>query len=376
MFRVPVQLLVHLADLPKLMRVISAAAAVALMPAFVALPTVSFASPDTPRPVAPRVVSTAIGGVDRSELMASSIAAAPTVARTLHEARRDAADRPAVLTSKRATARFTVAGVSWSRTSAVLAKDVSVKVRVKEDVGWTAWEPLAMPDDGPDSTTPEAAHARVGTTPLVTNGATGIQVRVDTTTGLVPADLKVSTIDPGTSPADNNLTQTATADSASAATVQPAIITRAQWGADEKLRRGTTYNSSVKAITIHHTAGTNDYTPEGAAAQVRGIYAYDTMGLGWDDIAYNFLVDKWGRVYEGRAGSITKAVRGAHAMGFNVDTMGISAMGNYDTAAAPAVMVEAMGKVAGWKLSQYGADPLGKVVLTSQVGSGAKSARR
>ncbi|EBF6878342.1 cold-shock protein, partial [Salmonella enterica subsp. enterica serovar Saintpaul] len=105
--------------------------------------------------------------------------------------------------------------------------------------------------------------------------------------------------------------------------IQPTIITRAQWGADESLRGSKTLNSTVKAIVIHHTAGTNDYTQETAAAQVRGIYAYDTQGLGWADIAYNFLVDKWGRVYEGRAGSITQAVRGAHAMGFNTDTMGI-----------------------------------------------------
>ncbi len=355
------------------MRLISAVAAAALVPAFVALPTVSFAAAEAPRPVAPQVVNTAIGGVDPGELARSPIALPPAPGQTLLGAGPEAADRPEVLTSKRATARFTVAGVSWSRTSRVLSQDVRVHVRVKEDTGWTAWELLAMPDEGPDGTTAEGANARIGSTPLVSNGATGIQVRVDTATGLTPPDLKVSTIDPGTSAADDNL-NTSAPGSASAATPAPAIITRAKWGADESLRRGVTYNSTVKAITIHHTAGTNNYTPAGAAAQVRGIYAYDTLGLGWDDIAYNFLVDKWGRVYEGRAGSITKAVRGAHSMGFNVDTMGISAMGNYDTTAAPAVMVEAMAKVAGWKLSQYGANPLGKVVLTSQGGSGAKYA--
>jgi hypothetical protein len=352
------------------MRLVPAALAVALTPAFIAVPTVAFDFPDPPHPVSPKVVSTAIKGVDPGELAGSARPLAVTggpVGLTPKMA-------VAVLTPKMAVARFTVAGVAWSRTSVVAATDVTVNVRVNEASGWTAWETVAITDDGPDPATAEAARARVGTTPLVSDGATGIQVRVDTTTGATPPGLLVSTIDPGTSPADDDLTPAAPAGSASAAASQPAIITRAQWGADEKLRKTLTLNASVKAITIHHTAGSNSYTQAEAAAQVRGIYAYDTLALGWADIAYNFLVDKWGRVYEGRAGSITSAVRGAHAMGFNTDTMGVSAMGNYETTAAPAVMVDALARVAGWKLSQYGVNPLGKVVLTSQGGVGAKYA--
>ena len=195
---------------------------------------------------------------------------------------------------------------------------------------------------------------------------------MDTPNGQPLPDVRVTTINPGTSAADDDLVPHTPAASASAAATTPTIITRKQWGADESLRGSTTYNTTVKAITIHHTASSNDYTAATAAAQVRGIYAYDTKGLGWSDIAYNFLVDKFGRVYEGRAGSITKAVRGAHAMGFNTNTMGISALGNYETTAAPAVMVDAMAKVAGWKLSQYGVDPTATTKLTSAGGTGAK----
>ena len=341
------------------MRLISAALAVALTPVFVALPTVSFAAPDPARPVAPKVSNVAIGGVDRAALEK-----APTAA--------PAAVWPEVFTAERSAARFTVAGVSWARSSTVKPHEVSVRMRVKESSGWTAWEQLGIPDEGPDTTSAEASRARVGTSPLVTSGATAIQVRVDTATGATPTDLKVSTIDPGTSPADDDLTRSAPAASASAAALQPTIITRAQWGADESLRGSTTLSSTVKAITIHHTAGSNTYTQDTAAAQIRGIYAYDTKTLGWADIAYNFLVDKWGRIYEGRAGSITKAVRGAHAMGFNTDTMGVAALGNYETASAPAAMVDGLAKVAGWKLSQYGVNPSGKATLTSQGGTGTK----
>jgi peptidoglycan hydrolase-like protein with peptidoglycan-binding domain len=343
------------------MRLISAALAVALTPVFVALPTVSFAAPDQPRPVAPTVSSVAIGGVDRGAL-----AKAPTAA--------PAAVWPEVFTTERSAARFTVAGVSWSRSSAVRPQEVSVRVRVKEASGWTEWEQLDTAEEGPDPSSGEAARARVGTAPLVTPGATGIQVRVDTATGATPADLKVTTIDPGISSADDDLTRPIPASSASAAALQPTIITRAQWGADESLRGSTTLSSTVKAIMIHHTAGSNSYTQDTAAAQIRGIYAYDTKTLGWADIAYNFLVDKWGRIYEGRAGSISKAVRGAHAMGFNTDTMGVAALGNYETASPPAALVDGLAKVAGWKLSQYGVNPMGKATLTSQGGTGTKFA--
>jgi peptidoglycan hydrolase-like protein with peptidoglycan-binding domain len=350
-------------------RLLSAALAVALTPALIALPTVSFASTDRPHPVAPKVTTTGVPAVSAAEqapgtaLRAAAPKAGATSARVL-----SAASAP------QTRPRFTVAGVSWAPGSGLTASDIGVSVRVKEDSGWTGWEPLQASDDGPESGTGESSTARVGTNPLVTDGATGIEVRVETSGGRTLPDLQVTTIDPGRSAADDNLTGSQPAASASAAAVKPTIITRAQWGADESLRGTETYNRTVKAIVIHHTASSNDYTSATAAAQIRGIYAYDTRGLGWTDIAYNFLVDKFGRIYEGRAGSITSAVRGAHAMGFNTDTMGVAALGNYETASAPAVMVDSLAKVAGWKLSQYGVSPSATTRLTSAGGSGVKIA--
>ena len=347
-----------------LVRLLRAAlAAVAITPVFVALPTVSFAAPVSPHPVAPKVQTTGARGVD------------PLAAGRLWDRR---VVRPghalSTLTAPETRPRFTVAGVSWSRSTPLRKADITISVRLREDAGWTGWEDLGVSDDGPQVGTVESVGARVGSNPIVTDGATAIQVRVDTTDGQPLPDLRVTTIDPGSSAADQHLTPSTPAASASAAAIAPTIITRKQWGADESLRGPATYNSTVKAIVIHHTASSNDYTTATAAAQIRGIYAYDTRGLGWSDIAYNFLVDKFGRVYEGRAGSITTAVRGAHAMGFNTDTMGIAALGNYETAAAPAVMVDSIAKVAGWKLSQYGVDPQGTTRLTSAGGTGTKYA--
>ena len=345
------------------MRLVSAALAVALTPVFVALPTVTFAAPHAPHPVAPHVQTTEVAGVDArsaGQLWSRRVARAEHALSTL--------------SAPQERSRFTVAGVSWARTTGLRARDITVEVRVREDAGWTGWEQLGVTDDGPQGGTSESVGARSGSNPLVTDGATAIQVRVGTVNGQPLPDVQVTTIDPGTSAADRTLQPAVPAASASAAATTPTIITRRQWGADESLRSPATYNTTVKAIVIHHTASSNDYTAATAAAQIRGIYAYDTRGLGWSDIAYNFLVDKFGRIYEGRAGSITGAVRGAHAMGFNTDTMGVAALGNYETASAPGVMVDALAKVAGWKLSQYGVNPEGTATLTSAGGTGTKYA--
>ncbi|QCU78193.1 hypothetical protein E7744_08405 [Citricoccus sp. SGAir0253] len=152
--------------------------------------------------------------------------------------------------------------------------------------------------------------------------------------------------------------------------LKPAIVTRAQWGADESIVRDFgTPSTDLKALYIHHTAGSNSYTPSGAYAQIRGIFTYHAKTLGWGDIGYQFLVDKYGTIYQGRRGSIDAPVMGAQAGGFNTDTIGVSAMGNYQEAAAPAAMVDAIERVLAWQAYRYGVDPTGTTRLT-QSGKG------
>src|SRR5665647_3389482 len=122
---------------------------------------------------------------------------------------------------------------------------------------------------------------------------------------------------------------------ASAAVSQPTWVTRKAWGADESLRSGTPDTAPVKMAFIHHTAGGNTYAQADAPALVRGIYAYHTLGLGWSDIGYNFLIDRFGTIYEGRYGGVTKGVIGAQVLGFNTGSTGISVMGTYSSATPP-----------------------------------------
>lgn len=140
----------------------------------------------------------------------------------------------------------------------------------------------------------------------------------------------------------------------------PNVISRAGWGADESLRcSNPTIDDGVSAITIHHTAGSNNYTESQAAAQVRGAYSYHASTLGWCDIGYQSLVDKYGNIYEGRAGGMTKAVQGAHAGGFNQNTWAISMIGDYSSVTPSDAAIQSVGDLAGWRAKVAGFDPTG-----------------
>src|SRR5919201_3748539 len=87
----------------------------------------------------------------------------------------------------------------------------------------------------------------------------------------------------------------------------PPIVTRHDWHANEAIRRGTPlYAPTLKFAVVHHTAGSNDYGPSQSAAIVRAIEAYHVLGNGWNDIGYNFLIDRYGQVFEGRYGGVDR----------------------------------------------------------------------
>jgi len=89
-------------------------------------------------------------------------------------------------------------------------------------------------------------------------------------------------------------------------------------------------------------------------AIIRGIYAYHTQSNGWSDIGYNFLVDRFGRIWQGRAGDITRNVIGAHTLGYNEVSFAMSAIGNFETGQPSRAMLGAYAKLFGWKLGLYG----------------------
>ncbi|WP_437019031.1 peptidoglycan recognition protein family protein [Streptomyces sp. enrichment culture] len=151
---------------------------------------------------------------------------------------------------------------------------------------------------------------------------------------------------------------------------RPRIVTRRGWGADEKLRgKKFAYTKKVKAAFVHHTASGNTYRCSQAPSVIRSIYRYHVRSMGWRDIGYNFLVDKCGKIYEGRAGGVAKPVLGAHTLGFNSNSTGIAVLGTYSSTKPSSSAVKAVARLTAWKLGLHGMNPRGKTYLKSAGGN-------
>lgn len=159
---------------------------------------------------------------------------------------------------------------------------------------------------------------------------------------------------------------------------QPSILSRDQWADEswdyqkEACDEGPSVADRVQAVVLHHTVTDNGYSEADVDDMLRAIYYSHVVVNGWCDIGYNFVVDRFGRIWEARTGSIDDAVIGGHARGFNTGTVGIALLGQHQSGAHPAsvnvsspaeVAVEAL---AHWKLGIHGVDPAGKTWLRNR----------
>ncbi len=268
----------------------------------------------------------------------------------------------------------------------------SARIRAKRaDGAWGPWYKTEGFELGSGDGDPQGTH---GTDPVYVGQTTAVQIAVTrpkdapvtaepaqtgldagSDLGYVPANaehplnqtMSAVLISPPKSPVDSQWTPPSAAPGPGQ---PPDIISRAQWGAGSGLRcGGPVYGEHVRAAVVHHTATGNDYAPEDSPAILRSIYAYHTITLGWCDIAYNALVDKYGQVFEGRAGGVTKDVMGSHTGGFNRDVWGVSMIGNFEDEPPPPVLVKTVGKLIGWRLALDRVNPQGSLKLTSAGGS-------
>jgi len=337
-------------------------------------------------PVRPTVSTVPLTGVSKRGLRALDERASATSkagggsAARLTAAVTDAGkDRLAALSAPEHVDGLATVGVTWASGVHVPTSDLSVSVRTRRGSSWSGWHTVPYhPDEGPDPTSAEGRDARPGTDPIYVGDVADVQVRALTSTGSVPRGMKLALVDPGQetapaaeqpaidtgSPADEGIggsgtpavrTAGDTASLAAAVTAKPKIYSRAQWGADERMRdKPSLHYYEVHAGFVHHTVNANDYTRAEVPALLRGIYAYHTQSRGWSDIGYNFLVDRFGRIWEGRYGGVDRPVVGAHTLGYNDDSFAMSAIGNFDIARPPAAIVYSFARLFAWKLSLHG----------------------
>ena len=150
---------------------------------------------------------------------------------------------------------------------------------------------------------------------------------------------------------------------------RPAIVPRAAWGGDLVPPRVLPSFGEVDIAVVHHTESANEYTADQSAGIVLAITKFHRDTRGWNDVGYNFLVDRFGTIFEGRAGGVDLPVIGAHAQGFNSISTGISIIGSFMAVEPPAAALDAVARLIGWRLPLAGIPVSGQVTVTSGGGS-------
>jgi hypothetical protein len=275
--------------------------------------------------------------------------------------------------------RANLVGVSYAG-SPRGERGVEIAVRAHTSDGWSGWETLGANDNGPTGVEAKHETARATTEPVWVGTADGVEVRVGVSRGARAIhDVRLHAFNTLGDSKPQNVAARAlhalgrllrsrpalSAQPAEAETTQPAIISRAQWGADPSHLNLPCPGiaPTLKMAFVHHTDTTNSYTSSQSAAQVRAIYLYHTDSRGYCDIAYNFLVDRYGRIFEGRNGGTTKNVIGAHTGGYNNSTVGVALLGTFSSAKPTSAMMASLEKLLAWRLDLGHVPAFGKVTM-------------
>jgi hypothetical protein len=269
----------------------------------------------------------------------------------------------------RAPRRFDLIGLRWARSSRAEAQ-----VRARRRGGeWTRWAALhPTGDHGPD----RGRQAPAGTDPAFVGAADEFQLRLrGNPRGLRARFVRALPTATVARRAGDRLRRRGAAriarrsGRAQGSLPSVRVITRTEWGGDSVPPRGPADYGSVQMAFVHHTVTANGYGPEDSAGIVLGIARYHRDSNGWNDLGYNFLVDVYGQVFEGRAGGIDAAVVGAQAQGYNSLSTGVACIGTFTEVAQSEAGMDALARLIGWKLALHGVPTQGQVTVTSGGGA-------
>ncbi|HEY1594051.1 MAG TPA: N-acetylmuramoyl-L-alanine amidase [Thermoleophilaceae bacterium] len=250
----------------------------------------------------------------------------------------------------RAPRRFDLVGAEWrSGPGAVWLRGRRLAGR------WSPWVRLEPSEE------PSRSGARFATEPVWAGGDDLVQVRSSRPLG----GLHLSFVDahvPGAVAAAHKAQVTLPSGG------QLPITPRAAWGASRCKPRRTAGYGRVDLAIVHHTESLNGYSRAESPSVVLGICLFHRNVNDWNDIGYDFLVDRFGQVFEGRAGGVDAPVIGAQAGGFNVFSTGVAAIGDFRFRRFSAAGMNSLAQLLAWKLSLDGVPAEGTVTVVSDGG--------
>ncbi|MGE0305409.1 MAG: N-acetylmuramoyl-L-alanine amidase [Acidimicrobiia bacterium] len=134
------------------------------------------------------------------------------------------------------------------------------------------------------------------------------------------------------------------------------IRPRSAW-AEGRLPAGTLEPEDVRFLLVHHSATPSQYTAEKVPAMIRGIYNLHTgPAKGWPDVAYNFFIDRYGTVWEGRAGSIAGPVKCDATAGSQGFAQLVCLIGDFTNEMPTDSAIDALARTLAWLADRHGLD--------------------
>ena len=253
--------------------------------------------------------------------------------------------------------RFVLAGIQW--TDPPIAP-VQLRAR-RRDGRWSPWAQASVRGHEPDR---PAAGAQQSGEPVWFGPADEVQLRsavavddmrlhfVAADAVALPSAIRSYVTDAPFRLVDVNLP---------AGPGQPPIIARRAWAGTRHPPASGPFYGAIDLAFVHHTENPNGYSPGQVPAMLLAIYDYHRFTRGYFDIAYNFIIDLYGRIWEARAGGVDQPVVGAHAGGYNSVSTGVAILGSFSSVEPSRAAVAALQRLLAWKLALHGVPVLGKV---------------
>jgi hypothetical protein len=131
---------------------------------------------------------------------------------------------------------------------------------------------------------------------------------------------------------------------------------RADW-AGKLSAKGPLQAETPRFLLVHHTVSSNTYAETAVADQIRGFFNFHTgPEKGWNDVAYNFFIDRFGGVWEARTGSLAGPVRGDATGGNQGFSQLVCMVGDFGAQPPSPAAVESLARVLGALGAKYGID--------------------